>query len=67
MKILRAHSRTDVALGTDPLLPYVTDVSYQARELSDHSPLVLSINLSQAFKRTSWRVNPFWLQEQDMV
>lgn len=36
-------SRIDMAIGNDILCTLVTDIKYEARGLSDHSPLVLGM------------------------
>lgn len=54
-------SGIDMVLGTDSILPYVTNALYHTRGLLDHSPLELNLPISLSPKRFC-RVNPFWLK-----
>lgn len=55
-------SRIDMAVANDALTPLVTDIRYEGRGLSDHSPLVLTLGLGKRWEGREWKVNPFWLQ-----
>lgn len=51
-----------MTLGLDLVIPYVSDITYQARILSDHSPLVLKFRISQPPIHKSWKVSSLWPQ-----
>lgn len=56
-------SRIDLAIGNQSLLPRVRKTEYLTRGLSDHTPLLVSLEL-QPYTQTGrplWKLNPFWL------
>lgn len=54
-------SRIDMALRNGNFLPLIKIVQYEARGLSDHSPLSLSLEWKEQLIRPLWKVNPQWL------
>lgn len=60
-------SRIDMAIGNHLLCQLVSQVTYQTRTVSDHSPLLLQISIPMVSKgpRKTWKLNPFWLNIVD--
>lgn len=54
------RSRINLGLGKDAMLPLVSYSCYEARTVSDHSPLCVEILTSGIVKRAYWKMNPFW-------
>ncbi|XP_069604436.1 G-patch domain and KOW motifs-containing protein isoform X1 [Ranitomeya imitator] len=61
-------SRIDVALGNDGMNELLSGVEYSPRILSDHSPVQVSLKLSEEVgsRKMGWKVHPSWLQLLDM-
>lgn len=59
-----SHSRIDLAIGLDPIIPLVGVVEYLTRGISDHSLIQVQLNLGIAreLHRRLWRLHPFWIQ-----
>ena len=55
-------SRIDMALGNGACLQVVSKISYYPRGVSDHSPLVLSLNTGKKCPLSNWKISPFWLE-----
>ncbi|XP_063806456.1 uncharacterized protein LOC134984922 [Pseudophryne corroboree] len=58
-----SFSRIDLALTSRGLLPRVIDVHYATRGISDHSPVILSLDMGDVRGARFWRFNPFWLTQ----
>lgn len=43
------------------LLPYLHDIKYEARGISDHSPIVLNFSFRTSPGCTLWKINPYCL------
>lgn len=54
-------SRIDMALGNGHFLPLVKIIQYEARGISDHSPLTVTLEWTEHLIRPMWKVNPQWL------
>lgn len=59
----RSFSRIDLAYAGGAVLPRVTDIKILPRGISDHAPLLLSLNLSMALEDTLWRLSRFWVSD----
>lgn len=51
-----------MALGNMRMLQTIKNISYLPRGVSDHSPLVLVLNLGEKRVLRTWRINPYWLE-----
>lgn len=60
--IYKSLSRIDLAVGTELMLPLISDIQYLARGISDHSPILLSINKIKPCINPNWRINAYWLR-----
>lgn len=63
-------SRIDFILISKQLLPRLLTVSFGPRLLSDHSFYSITLSVSLAKQKRTWRLNPFWLSllpEDDML
>lgn len=54
-------SRIDLALGNDNFLPWAEAIQYGPRGLSDHSPLIMSIQFEGQTLSLPWKISPQWL------
>lgn len=56
-------SRIDLAIGNQLMCQLVSQVTFQTRTVSDHSPLLLQLGLPMVSRgqRKTWKLNPFWL------
>lgn len=51
----------------DPVLPRVMDIKILPREISDHAPLLLTLDLPVAPTDRLWRLSRFWVSVSDTV
>lgn len=55
-------SRIDLALGNDRALQMVEKITYWPRGISDHSPMVVILNLGEPRPRKNWSISPYWFE-----
>lgn len=56
-------SQIDLAFAGKTILPRVTDIKILPRSISDHAPLLLSLDLSVTPADTLWRLSRFWISD----
>lgn len=61
--ISTSSSRIDLAFTNPALLPQVTEVSYLAGGISDHTPLQVVLTLTSGRCSGVWRLHPGWVSE----
>lgn len=54
-------SRIDLGLGNECMLPMVDSSQYHVRQMSDHSPFTIDLQLGAVRGKSLWKLNPFWL------
>lgn len=55
-------SRIDLALGNGEASQIIKDIAYQPRGVSDHSLMMVSVNLEGKKTLGVWKINPFWFE-----
>ena len=57
-------SRIDLGVGNAHMLQYVSKMEYRPRSVSDHSPLIVHLVVSQPTElpKAPWKFNAFWLK-----
>lgn len=55
-------SRIDMALGSREVLQLVRNIEYGPRGVSDHSPLVLALDIGGKTYLREWKISPWWLE-----
>lgn len=62
----KSFSRIDLAYMTAPVLPRVRDITILPRGISDHAPLLLSLELATETSDRLWRLSRFWVTEREV-
>uniref|UniRef100_A0A803JHH5 Reverse transcriptase domain-containing protein n=1 Tax=Xenopus tropicalis TaxID=8364 RepID=A0A803JHH5_XENTR len=57
-------SRIDLALASTGFAQLTVSAEYLPRAFSDHSPLLITLNLSTEARRADWRLCPLWLSNE---
>lgn len=57
-------SRLDMCFVTREVLVRVMHVRYLSMAISDHSPLLISMSMTQSQGYLLWRLSPLWLKEE---
>lgn len=57
-------SRIDICFVSRELLPRVLGAQYLLRAISDHSPLLVTIDMEKPRGYVVWRLSPLWLKEE---
>lgn len=59
----RTFSRIDLVYVGGPVLPRVTDVRILPRGISDHAPLLMTLDPSVGSSTRLWRLSRFWISD----
>lgn len=59
----RAMSRIDLIFATRALLTKVQEISHLPRGISDHSPILLKLNVGPAPADCLWRLSRYWVSD----
>lgn len=57
-------SRINLCFVSRDLLPRIIEAQYLPRAVSDHSPLMINIDMERPRGYTMWRLSPLWLKEE---